>query len=108
MSTKALSATKDNSSYATSLEEDTRPRNAGLLPSIFNLTKTAIGMGMLAIPAAYKSLGLIPGITLTIFAMLLGCLSLHFLRRVGEHTQKYSYPGTTSRLLLHADVLMRV
>jgi amino acid permease len=75
------------------LKKSDTKRTAELGPSIFNLTKTAIGMGMLAIPFAYKSLGLVLGVIVTCFAMVLGCLSLHFLARVSELKQCFTYPG---------------
>lgn len=51
-----------------------------------NLTNTIIGTGMLAMPAAIASVGLLVGSMIILYAGFTSCLGLYFLSRVATHT----------------------
>jgi amino acid permease len=67
------------------------PKKASLLGSIFNLTKTAMGAGLLSLPRAFALAGLLPGFSLILFCGFFTGVSLHLLARCSAHTGATDY-----------------
>ncbi|KAM0750748.1 hypothetical protein T439DRAFT_348048 [Meredithblackwellia eburnea MCA 4105] len=68
----------------TTLQKDTttqRDGNASITSCIANLANTILGTGMLAMPHAFASAGLLPGIFTVFFCGLTAALGLYFLSR---------------------------
>ncbi|KAI8375737.1 transmembrane amino acid transporter protein-domain-containing protein [Choanephora cucurbitarum] len=74
--------TEDSSIYNSSLciEEPIATK----ISASINLSNTILGTGMLAMPAALASVGLIPGIIMIIYAGSTSCFGLYFLARCAE------------------------
>jgi len=66
-------------------------RQTSLSAGIFNLTKSAVGAGILSLPFAMKQAGLIPGLFLIIFASLSTSSTLHFLARIAANTDQGNF-----------------
>lgn len=59
--------------------------------AVFNLSTTIVGAGIMALPATFKQLGLIPGVTLIIVAALLTEFSIDMLLRFSKASKSSSY-----------------
>ncbi|KAI8885754.1 hypothetical protein K501DRAFT_179311 [Backusella circina FSU 941] len=64
--------------------EDQFETNASKASATVNLANTILGTGMLAMPAALASIGLIPGIIMIIYAGTTSALGLYFLSQCAE------------------------
>jgi amino acid permease len=60
-------------------------RNTSAVKAVFNLTKSAIGLGALFLPGNLKRMGLVGGTLMILLASLTCTLSLHFLARTTAH-----------------------
>ncbi|XP_075498701.1 amino acid transporter AVT6A-like [Primulina tabacum] len=61
--------------------------------SVFNLSTTIVGAGIMALPATMKQLGLILGIAMIIFMAFLTHASIEFLLRFSRTAKSASYGG---------------
>lgn len=59
-------------------------RRAGIVSSLINLLNTILGSGMLAMPAAIASLGLLPGLCVISICAFLSASGLYFLSKSAE------------------------
>ncbi|XP_056699120.1 amino acid transporter AVT6A isoform X2 [Spinacia oleracea] len=59
--------------------------------AVFNLSTTIVGAGIMALPATFKQLGLIPGVTLIILAALLTEFSIDMILRFSKASKSTSY-----------------
>ncbi|CAO3671866.1 unnamed protein product [Umbelopsis vinacea] len=68
---------------------DTRTNIATALPlsSVINLSNTILGTGMLAMPSAVASVGLIPGMFVIVFSGITSALGLYFLSKAAARTE---------------------
>ncbi|KAI8889383.1 hypothetical protein K501DRAFT_238695 [Backusella circina FSU 941] len=66
------------------IEDEDEHANATIASTSINLSNTILGTGMLAMPAALASVGLIPGIMMIMYAGLTSALGLYFLARCAE------------------------
>lgn len=66
-------------------------RNTTLNQGIFNLTKSAIGAGMLFLPWNMHRMGLLAGVASIVFAGVLCSTTLHYLARIGANTGADNY-----------------
>ncbi|KAL2894942.1 Amino acid transporter AVT6A [Bienertia sinuspersici] len=64
--------------------------------AVFNLSTTIVGAGIMALPATFKQLGLIFGVTLIIFAALLTEFSIDILLRFSKASKSSSYSSVAS------------
>jgi len=60
---------------------------ASSLSSVINLSNTILGTGMLAMPSAVASVGLIPGMFVIIFSGMTSALGLYFLSKAAARTE---------------------
>eukprot|EP00761_Pharyngomonas_kirbyi_P012170 gb/GECH01012197.1/.p1 GENE.gb/GECH01012197.1/~~gb/GECH01012197.1/.p1 ORF type:complete len:507 (+),score=81.11 gb/GECH01012197.1/:1-1521(+) len=65
--------------------------SASVIGSIFNLTNTIIGGGVLSLPFAFMSSGILLGLILLLVTAILAALSLMLLVRSIQWTGKFSY-----------------
>jgi hypothetical protein len=68
-------------------------RHASLFSTTLNLANTAIGMGTLCMPYTFQQTGILTGVVFTLIAAGLTGISLHFLKKIGEVTQKERFCG---------------
>jgi sodium-coupled neutral amino acid transporter 2 len=87
--------------------------SASFTGSVFNLSTTIIGAGIMALPAAMKVLGLTIGIASIIFFALLSHTSLDILMRFSRVAKAQSYGdimgcafGSVGRLVFQISVLV--
>ncbi|KAK9756534.1 hypothetical protein RND81_01G104200 [Saponaria officinalis] len=66
---------------------------ASFTGAVFNLSTTIVGAGIMALPATFKQLGLIPGVTLIIFAAILTEVSIDMILRFSKSSKSSSYAG---------------
>ncbi|PQM39420.1 sodium-coupled neutral amino acid transporter 4-like [Prunus yedoensis var. nudiflora] len=66
-------------------------RGASFHGSVFNLSCTVIGSGIMSLPATLNMLGLIPGVALIIIAAFLTEASIDFLLRFSKPGSAFSY-----------------
>nr|XP_025693880.1 amino acid transporter AVT6A isoform X2 [Arachis hypogaea] len=71
--------------------DDGNGDGASFVGSVFNLSTTIIGAGIMALPAAIKVLGLLPGISSIIFLAFLTDTSLDILLRFSRVAKASSY-----------------
>jgi amino acid permease len=64
---------------------------AGMMSTIFNLTSTIIGAGMLAIPFAMHNSGYVGGIAIIVLCWMCALLSFYLLARCSDITGLFSY-----------------
>ncbi|KAI9285379.1 vacuolar amino acid transporter 5 [Umbelopsis sp. AD052] len=60
---------------------------ASPLSSVINLSNTILGTGMLAMPSAVASVGLIPGMFVIVFSGITSALGLYFLSKAAARTE---------------------
>ncbi len=72
------------------------PGKASVASSIFNLTNTMMGAGVLSLPFAMRSAGIAAGLTLLVFVACLSCAALVLLIKCGEATRQFTYKGVAS------------
>jgi sodium-coupled neutral amino acid transporter 11 len=86
----------------TTLEDDeTKPKVRGTASKIgilFNLTNTTVGTGILALPYAMRSAGLVMGIIMTLVAACTALGTLHMLLYVGSKRKRYSYKDIANNI----------
>ncbi|EOY03852.1 Transmembrane amino acid transporter family protein, putative [Theobroma cacao] len=77
--------------------------------SVFNLTCTIVGSGIMSLPATMKIVGVVPGVVLIVLAALLTQASIEMLLRFSKPESAYSYEdvlsGSTSSGVHHAGIL---
>ncbi|CAJ1359379.1 unnamed protein product [Effrenium voratum] len=66
-------------------------QGTGLRFTIFNISNTIMGGGILGLPNAMEKLGLVPGCGLLVLAALLGCLTVWMLLIAMEESRQKSY-----------------
>jgi amino acid permease len=66
-------------------DEEGRRRNTNLLKAVFNLTKSAIGLGALFLPGNVRRMGLVGGALMIAVGALTSGASLHLLSRLAHH-----------------------
>ncbi|KAH0984377.1 hypothetical protein GBA52_011554 [Prunus armeniaca] len=88
-------------------------RGASFHGSVFNLSCTVIGSGIMSLPATLNILGLIPGVALIIIAAFLTEASIDFLLRFSKPGSAFSYGdvmgeafGKVGKLLLQSCVII--
>ncbi|XP_021767668.1 amino acid transporter AVT6A-like [Chenopodium quinoa] len=59
--------------------------------AVFNLSTTIVGAGIMALPATFKQLGLIPGVTLIILAAFMTEFSIDMILRFSKASKSNSY-----------------
>lgn len=74
--------TQASSMYTTEICEE--EPSATMASASINLSNTILGTGMLAMPAALASVGLIPGMFIILYAGITSALGLYFLARSAE------------------------
>lgn len=70
---------------------ESKPRNTSLFLAIFNLTKSAVGLGALLLVKRMQILGLGYGMFVILFSAVISSLSLHFLNRVSYNLDLGDY-----------------
>ncbi|KAF3443977.1 hypothetical protein FNV43_RR13667 [Rhamnella rubrinervis] len=90
-----------------------RPRVASFHGSVFNLSCTVIGSGIMSLPATLDVLGLVPGVALIIIAAFLTETAIEMLLRFSKPCSAFSYSdlmgdafGTTGKILLQISVIV--
>ncbi|KAL8161875.1 hypothetical protein V2J09_013364 [Rumex salicifolius] len=88
-------------------------KKASAISSIFNLSCTIVGAGIMSLPAAIKILGVIPGVLLIIMAGLLTEVSVEMLLRFSDRASAPSYAevmedsfGAIGKALLQISVII--
>lgn len=88
-------------------------RGASFPGSVFNLSCTVIGSGIMSLPATLNILGLIPGVALIIIAAFLTEASIDFLLRFSKPGSAFSYGdvmgeafGKVGKFLLQSCVII--
>jgi amino acid permease len=66
-------------------------RSTTLAQGIFNLSKSAVGAGALALPSDVRQLGLVGGVGVLLFASFMTTVTLHFLARVAANLDVGDY-----------------
>lgn len=66
-------------------------RNTSMTSGIFNLCKSAIGVGILSLPYSMRNAGLILGLVLLAFGSATTTCTLYFLGRIAAHTDLGDY-----------------
>jgi sodium-coupled neutral amino acid transporter 2 len=81
--------------------------------SVFNLSCTIAGAGIMSLPATLKLLGLVPGVALIICAAFLTEASIEMLLRFSKPGSAFSYGdvmgdafGLTGKMLLQATIVI--
>lgn len=69
------------------------PRTCSITAGTFNLCKSAIGVGILSLPAAMSNAGYALGLLLLLFGSLTTSSTLHFLSRIAANTDMGDYFG---------------
>eukprot|EP01080_Neovahlkampfia_damariscottae_P008260 gene8260-85_t len=77
--------------YVKDEEVDTTkpPRETNIFLSIFNLANAAIGMGVFAFPFTYQRTGVVSGLLLTSFLVVMAALTLYILVHFGGDARSY-------------------
>ncbi|KAI7877128.1 hypothetical protein K492DRAFT_166391 [Lichtheimia hyalospora FSU 10163] len=84
----ATSYTRDDSCYdQPAVEHEERMATASPFSGISNLLNTILGTGVLAMPAAVATVGLIPGMVLTLFSGITSGTGLYFLSESAARVQ---------------------
>ncbi|GAB4832469.1 hypothetical protein Ancab_006491 [Ancistrocladus abbreviatus] len=90
-----------------------RIKRASFAGSVFNLSCTIVGSGIMSLPAAVKVLGVIPGVLLIIIAGFLAEVSIELLIRFSNEAAALSYAdvmesafGRVGRFLLQISVVV--
>ncbi|KAK9163600.1 hypothetical protein Syun_004502 [Stephania yunnanensis] len=65
----------------------------GFFGAVFNLSTTVVGAGIMALPAAAKELGLIPGVIMIVLIAVLTESSIEMVLRFGKASKASSYSG---------------
>lgn len=93
--------------------EGSNSNGASFTGSVFNLSTTIIGAGIMALPAAMKVLGLIIGIAAIIFLAVITETSLDILMRFSRVAKAQSYGevmghafGSVGKLVLQISILI--
>lgn len=81
--------------------------------SVFNLSCTVIGSGIMSLPATLNILGIVPGIILIVLAAFLNEASIEMLLRFSKPGSAFSYGdvmgdafGTIGKILVQASVII--
>ena len=77
---------KPHDSAAVTAEQEGPPRNTSLPSAIFNLTKSAIGVGTLFLAYSVSQMGLLLGLGMLLVASLTCIGSLHFLAKTASQS----------------------
>ena len=64
--------------------------------AVFNLSTTIVGAGIMALPASFKQLGLIPGLIMIVLCALLTESSIDMLLRFTRFSKSSSYSGAVA------------
>ncbi|WOK92254.1 amino acid transporter AVT6A-like [Canna indica] len=84
---------------------ETDRRGASFPGSVFNLSTTIVGAGIMALPAAVKVLGLVPGLTLILLAAALTHASIDMILRAGRPPAATSKAVASSYAAVVGDAL---
>ncbi|KAI9118485.1 hypothetical protein K1719_010817 [Acacia pycnantha] len=79
--------------YYEPLQSETGFDGASFSGAVFNLSTTVVGAGIMALPAAVKQLGLIPGLIMILFGAMLTESSIDILLRFTRVSKSSSYSG---------------
>lgn len=79
-------------------DDDYEPLEAGFdgasfSGAIFNLSTTVVGAGIMALPAAVKQLGMIPGLVMIVLGSMLTDSSIDMILRFSRASKTSSYSG---------------
>ncbi|CAM6120022.1 unnamed protein product [Calypogeia fissa] len=74
-------------------------QGASLRSAVFNLSTSIVGAGIMALPAAMRVLGLIPGIVIILLMGLFSEVSLEMLVRYTTQSKKWTYGGMVDEAL---------
>lgn len=92
---------------------NSKPRGASFHGSVFNLSCSVIGSGIMSLPATLKVLGLLPGVALIIIAAFLTDTSIEMLLRFSKPGSAFSYSdlmddafGRIGKVLLQISVVI--
>lgn len=61
--------------------------------AVFNLSSTIVGAGIMALPAAVKQLGLLPGLVMIMLGSTLTELSIDFILKFSRSSKSATYAG---------------
>lgn len=64
--------------------------------AVFNLSSTIVGAGIMALPAAVKQLGLVPGLIMIVLGAVLTESSIDMILRFSRASKSASYSGVVS------------
>ncbi|GLT41209.1 hypothetical protein SLA2020_152900 [Shorea laevis] len=64
--------------------------------AVFNLSTTIVGAGIMALPAAVKQLGLIPGVVMIVLVAMLTKSSIDLLLKFSRASKSATYPGVAA------------
>lgn len=73
--------------------------NTNAFSITFSLVQTSVGAGMLSIPYAFKSMGLVLGICVTVFVALLSFYTLWLTIKASESVREYDFKSVADKLL---------
>ncbi|KAL9225662.1 hypothetical protein vseg_001558 [Gypsophila vaccaria] len=85
---RLLPTTKHRHHHSPSDDAFTGASYAG---AVFNLSTTIVGAGIMALPATFKQLGLLPGVMLIILAAVLTQVSIDMILRFSKASSSLSY-----------------
>lgn len=86
-----LSDDSDQELITSTISETPSKRGGTVFGTLFNLINTIVGAGLLALPLAVKSSGLVVGIILLVVVVGMSIYSLFLLLKASEITGQYSY-----------------
>lgn len=99
--------------YYEPLEAEAAFDGASFSGAVFNLSTTVVGAGIMALPAAVKQLGLIPGLILIVLCAILTETSIDILLRFTRVSKSSTYSGVVydafgglGRILLHLCIVV--
>lgn len=67
--------------------------------AVFNLSSTIVGAGIMALPAAVKQLGLIPGLVMIVLGSTLTEMSIDFILKFSRASKSVTYAGAVGDFL---------
>lgn len=79
------------SNYKLELQPQHITQNAGVFSSVMNVVNAAVGAGVLALPYAFKCTGLVLGLLMLLFIVMMTLYSCTLLARCIEKTGLVSY-----------------
>jgi amino acid permease len=80
--------------YTKEVEGNTNPFSI-----TFSLVQTSVGAGMLSIPYAFRSMGLVLGIFVTVFVAILSFYTLWLTIKASETVREYDFKSVADKLL---------